>query len=72
MDDAPPDDPRDRGDRRLFLWSVLGGIAVGAAHGIPKYGVFSIGNVALIGLGVIAVVGIVAGVIALLPARPAE
>jgi hypothetical protein len=72
MDDRPLDDARARGDRRLFTWSVLAGVVVGAAHGIPKYGVFSIGNVTLIGLGVIAVVGVVAGVVALLPARPAE
>jgi hypothetical protein len=72
MDDATHDDPRDRKDRSLFTWSVIGGVVVGAAHGIPKYGVFSIGNVSLIGLGVIAVVGIVAGVVALLPARPIE
>jgi hypothetical protein len=72
MDDAPENDPNARKDRRLFTLSVLAGVAVGAAHGIPAYGVFSVGNVALMGLGTIVVVGLVAGVIALLPARPAE
>jgi hypothetical protein len=72
MDDARPDDPRSRGDRRLFTLAVLGGVVIGAGHGIPRYGVFSVGNVALMGLGVIVVVGIVSGVIALLPARHAE
>ena len=70
--DVQPPAPTDRRDRRLLLWSILGGVAIGAGHGVPMYGVFSVGNVAMMGLGVILVVGIVAGVVALLPARPAS
>jgi hypothetical protein len=72
MDAESADPATSRRDRRLFLGSVLGGVALGAGHGVPMYGVFSVGNVAMIGLGVILVLGVVAGVVALMPARPAE
>ena len=68
-------DANDRGcrkDRKIFAGSLLVGALVGAGHGIPRYGVFSISNVAMIGFGIIVVVGLAAAVIALMPARPAS
>lgn len=68
MSDA--NDPDCRKDRRIFGWSIVIGAIVGAGHGIPRYGVFTMQNLAMVGLGMIAVVGLAAAVIALLPARP--
>jgi hypothetical protein len=66
------EDPRRRKDKRALAISTLLGLAVGAGHGIPKYGVFHISTVAMMGLGMIVVVGIHAAIVALMPARPAE
>ena len=63
-------DPACRKDCRIFTWSMVFGAIVGAALGIPRYGLFSMSNVAMIGLGMIVVVAVAAAVIALMPARP--
>lgn len=63
-------DAVDRKDVRALKIAIWVGVAIGAGHGIPRYGLFSIGNLALIGLGVIVSVGFYAAWIALRPARP--
>ncbi len=68
MSDAA-EDPRRRKDRRALTISILLGLAIGAGHGIPRYGALSLSTVAMMGLGMILVVGIHAAVIALSPAR---
>ncbi len=69
-DTTPEDDARDRKDRRGLAIAFWVGVAVGAAHGIPRYGLFTISNVAMVGLGIIVSVGLYAAWIALRPARP--
>src|SRR5262245_61398453 len=56
-------------DVRGFGLAVLIGVALGAVPGILRYGPFTMSTVHLAGLGVILVVSIWAGVIALMPAR---
>lgn len=62
-------DPRDRKDKRALTFSILLGIALGAGHGIPRYGVFSLSTVAFAGLGMILIVGLHAAIVAMKPAR---
>ncbi len=61
------DDRRDVRGVKIAFWV---GVVAGLGHGIPKYGLFSMFTVALVGLMIIAVVGLYAALIALLPARP--
>lgn len=62
-------DPNGPSDVRALRISFLLGVVAGLGHGIPRYGFFSIGNVGMVGLGIITIVGIHALVIALMPAR---
>ena len=55
--------------RRGVTWSILLGIALGGAVGAPRYGIFSVGDVAMIGLGVIVCCGVYALIVAFGPAR---
>jgi hypothetical protein len=70
--DAHENDPHRRKDVRSLAIAIVLGCAVGAAHGIPRYGLFSFGNLAMMGLLMITVVSLWAAVVALLPSRPAE
>ncbi len=63
------DDPNGPSDVRALRISFLLGVVAGLGHGIPRYGMFSIGNVGMVGLGIIVVVGLHAALIALLPPR---
>ena len=63
------DDPNGPSDVRALRISFLLGVVAGLGHGIPRYGMFSIGNVGMVGLGIITIVGLHALVIALLPSR---
>lgn len=65
-----PADPVAARDRRALTFSILLGVVLGALVGVPRYGLFSMGNVSMMGLGMILVVSIHAAVIAILPARP--
>jgi hypothetical protein len=63
------DDPEDARAKRGLTFSILLGAALGGLVGVTRYGPLSMGNVAMIGLGIIVVVSAHAAVIALLPAR---
>ncbi len=63
------DDPNGPSDVRALRISFLLGVVAGLGHGIPRYGFFSIGNIAMVGLGIIVIVGLHAAVIALMPSR---
>ena len=67
---APERTPEECRDLRAVKISFWLGVLAGAGHGIPRYGVFSIGNVGMIGLGIIVALGLHASVVALKPARP--
>ena len=54
----------DRSAKKGVWWTILIGTAIGAAHGIRWYGTFSVGNVAMIGLGVITACGVFAIIVA--------
>ena len=67
-DDAPTDvRPIDVRSKRGVTIAILAGVVVGAAHGIPRYGLFTFSNVAMIGLGIILTCGIYAIVVAVKP-----
>ena len=73
MDSTPKSDAEctlaEGRDLRAVKISFWLGVIVGAGHGIPRYGVFSIGNLGMIGLGIIVALGIHASVVALKPAQ---
>ena len=62
-------DPGDASDRRALTLSIVVGVILGALIGVPRYGLFSMGNVSMMGLGMIVTVSVHAAVIAILPAR---
>lgn len=63
------DDPNGPSDVRALRISFLLGVVAGLGHGVPRYGFFSIGNVGMVGLGIIVIVGLHALLIALMPPR---
>ena len=67
--ETPAETRRDIRGVRISIWV---GVAIGLAHGIPRYGLLHMGTVALIGLMVILSVSIYAAIVALMPARPTE
>ena len=74
-DPAGHDDPECARDVRALTGSLLLGVVLGGAIGVTRYGLFTMGNVAMVGLGVIVSVSLHALVVALRPARdskPAE
>jgi hypothetical protein len=62
-------DPIDARDKRALTLSIVVGVVLGALLGATRYGFFSMGNVACMGLGLIVVVSLHAAVIATLPRR---
>ena len=62
----------DRKDQRALSIAIWAGVALGLAHGIPRYGVFHISTVNMVGIGVITTVSLWAAIVALMPARKAE
>jgi hypothetical protein len=72
MSDAtstPTPTDAERRDVRMVKAAFWLGVVAGIGHGAPKYGLFSMYTVALVGLMIIALMGILAAVVALLPAR---
>lgn len=63
------DDPNGPSDVRALRISFLLGTVAGLGHGIPRYGMFSIGNLGMVGIGIIVIVGLHAALIALMPSR---
>jgi hypothetical protein len=59
---------RNAAAKKRITLAILLGIAIGAAHGIPRYGLFTLGNVAMMGLGIITTLGVYALIVALRPA----
>lgn len=54
----------DRSAKKGVWWTIVIGTVIGAAHGIRWYGTFSVGNAAMIGLGVIVACGVFAIIVA--------
>jgi hypothetical protein len=63
-------DAATRRDVRSVSIAIWIGVVAGLGHGVPRYGLFHMGTVALIGLMVILSVSIWAAIVALMPARP--
>jgi hypothetical protein len=63
------DRPGDRAARRAITLCILVGAALGAVVGVPRYGSVSVGNAALMGLGVMIALAIYAGIVAITPSH---
>jgi hypothetical protein len=66
------DRPEDRAARRTITLCIVVGAALGALFGVPRYGPVAIGTAALMGLGVMVVLGLYALFVALRPAAPLD
>lgn len=67
-----PMDAAERRDVRGVKIAFWVGVVAGIGHGAPKYGLFSMFTVALVGLMIITTVGLYAAAVALMPSRPAK
>jgi hypothetical protein len=61
--------PTDRKDKRALSIAIWAGVLLGLGHGIPRYGVFHVSTVNMVGIGVITTVALWAAIVALTPAR---
>lgn len=59
-------DRRDVRNAKIAFWI---GIVAGLGHGVPRYGLFRMETVAMMGLMVIVSVSLYAAIVALKPAR---
>jgi hypothetical protein len=62
----------DRKDKRAVRFALWLGVALGLGHGIPRYGLFHMSTVAMVGMGIIATASLYAAWVALRPARPPQ
>lgn len=71
MNDASTstNDPHDASDVRALTISFVLGAIVGCMYGAFRYGLFSMQNLAMVGLGIITVVSLHAAWIGIRPSR---
>jgi hypothetical protein len=63
-------DPHARRDMRGLRIAFWVGIAVGLLLAVPRYGLFSMSTVTVVGLLLITSIAVYAAIVALSPARP--